>query len=82
MSYMERAKMFMVAVIAMCILAPLSGIFLARVHAAPIWYDGVGIFLGGLGTWRAMAPPSAGIRIRGFRAKRHPSVSRSTPPNA
>jgi hypothetical protein len=74
--------MFLVSVFAMCILAPAAGVFLARAHAANGWYVGVGLFLGGLGVWRTMAPPGAGIRIGGFRARGHSSISRPNPPAA
>lgn len=79
---MERLKMFLVSVFAMCVLGPPTGVFLARVHATHGWYVGVCIFLAGLGAWRAMAPPGAGIRISGIRPKRHSSVSRPNPPTA
>jgi hypothetical protein len=79
---MERLKMFLVSVFAMCILGPPTGIFLAHVHATHGWYVGVCIFLAGLGVWRAMAPPSAGIRISGIRSKRGSSISDPKPPAA
>ena len=74
--------MFLVSVLALCILTPAACVFLAGVHAGVGWYEGVGILLAGLGTWRTMAPPSAGIRIRDVRPKPHSSISRPNPPIA
>jgi hypothetical protein len=72
---MERLKMFFVSLVAMLVLAPLTGVFLASLHATQGWYVAACIFLSGLAVWRTLAPPNAGIRIPGLR-----STSRINPP--
>lgn len=80
MSDMERLKMFLVAAVAMCALGSLTGVFLASVHAAPGWYTAAGIFLAGVGTWRTLAPPGAGIRLDHFRSKAPSPTPHISPP--
>jgi hypothetical protein len=77
MAAMERFKMFLVSLIAMCVLAPVAGVFLAGVHAASAWYYCVALFLSGLAVWRTMAPPSAGIRGLPSRSRRDSSIPHS-----
>ena len=59
--------MFFVSLVAMLVLAPLTGVFLVSIHATEGWYVAACIFLSGLAVWRTLAPPSAGIRIPGSR---------------
>lgn len=77
MPAMERIKMFLVSLIAMCVLAPLAGVFLAGVHAGSAWYYCVALLLSGLAVWRTMAPPGAGIRGMRSRASRDSSIPHS-----
>jgi hypothetical protein len=53
---MERLKLFAVSLVAVGVLAFAADVFLAGVHAEIGWYYGVGLFLGGLGILRVMAP--------------------------
>jgi len=80
MSRMQLAKMLLVATVAMCVLGSLTGVFLASVHAAPGWYTAAGVFLAGLGAWRTLAPPGAGIRLDHFRSKPPSPTPHISPP--
>lgn len=59
----ERLKLLIAVLVGISIPACAAGVFLARVHAGPGWYDAVGIFLAGLGVFRVMFP-NVGIPVR------------------
>ncbi|HWY18113.1 MAG TPA: hypothetical protein VNY27_05300 [Solirubrobacteraceae bacterium] len=53
---MERLKLFAASLVAVGVLAFAADVFLTGVHAEIGWYYGIGLFLGGLGVLRVMAP--------------------------